>query len=86
MPMIDLFNTYWPLAASLLVGAVSVVLVISVILMKRDESAAIAWVGLILLAPVLGAIAYLLFGINRIRRRAERARPRTSTTYCWSSG
>ncbi len=83
--MIDLFNAYWPLATSLLVGAVSVVLVISVILMKRDEGAAIAWVGLILLAPVLGAIAYLLFGINRIRRRAMRTRPRSSIPRDWTT-
>ncbi|MBO6782248.1 MAG: PLDc N-terminal domain-containing protein [Alphaproteobacteria bacterium] len=81
--MIETINTYWPLAASILVAIVAVVLVVSVILHKRDESAAIAWVGLILLAPVVGAIAYLLFGINRIRRRAMRTRPRTSTPADW---
>ena len=44
-----------------------------VILHKRDVRAAIGWVGLILLSPFMGAAAYYLLGINRIRRRAERA-------------
>lgn len=81
----DLINAYWPLATSLFVGVVSIVLVISVVLIKRDESSAIAWVGLILLAPVLGAVAYLLFGINRIHRRAMRTRPRSSIPHDWTT-
>jgi cardiolipin synthase len=82
--MIDLVISYWPLATTVLVAVIALVLVGSVILHKRDESAAIAWVGLILLSPVIGAIAYLLFGINRIRRRAERTRPAPSTPSDWS--
>jgi cardiolipin synthase len=42
-----------------------------VILNKRDSRAAVGWVGVIWLAPVLGAVLYVLFGINRIRRRAS---------------
>lgn len=76
--MIDIIARYWPLATTVLVGVIAIVLVGSVILHKRDESAAIAWVGLIILSPVMGAIAYLLFGINRIRRRAKRTRSGTS--------
>jgi cardiolipin synthase len=72
--MLELVAFYWPFATTLLVLVVSVVLAASVILYKRNESAAIAWVGLILLSPVIGSIAYLLFGINRIRRRAVRTR------------
>lgn len=73
--MLELVAFYWPLATTFLVVGVAVVLAGSVILYKRNESAAIAWVGLILLSPVIGSIAYLLFGINRIRRRAVRTRP-----------
>ena len=82
--MIDTITSYWPFATSFLLALIAVVLVVSVILHKRDESAAIAWVGLILLAPVVGAIAYLLFGINRIRRRATRTRPHSSTPEDWN--
>jgi cardiolipin synthase len=66
---------YWPYAATSFVVMVTVVLSASVILYKRNERAAIAWVGLILLSPIIGSIAYLLLGINRIRRRASRIRP-----------
>jgi cardiolipin synthase len=45
-----------------------------VILNKRDERAALGWVGIIWLAPIVGPTLYLLFGINRIRRRAQRLR------------
>ena len=40
------------------------------VLYKRDTRAVITWVGLAWLAPYLGAIAYFLLGINRVRRRA----------------
>jgi cardiolipin synthase len=42
-----------------------------VILNRRDTKAAVGWVGLIWLVPVLGALLYILLGINRIRRRAK---------------
>lgn len=73
--MFDYVQQYWPYAATSFVVVVSAVLLASVILHKRNERAAIAWVGLILLSPIIGSIAYLLLGINRIRRRAVRVRP-----------
>lgn len=82
--MTELLVIYWPLFTTAIVGVVAIVLVGSVILHKRDEGAAIAWVGLILLSPVIGAIAYLLFGINRIRRRAVRTRVGTATPSDWN--
>ncbi len=82
--MIDQIVLYWPLATTIAAAVITIVLVGSVILHKRDESAAIAWVGLILLSPIVGAVAYLIFGINRIRRRAERTRPGSSTPVGWN--
>lgn len=73
--MFEYVQQYWPYAATSFVVMVTVVLSASVILYKRNERAAIAWVGLILLSPIIGSIAYLLLGINRIRRRASRIRP-----------
>lgn len=46
------------------------------VLTKRDVRSAIAWVWFILLVPAVGAVAYALFGINRIRVRAAELRPR----------
>jgi len=44
------------------------------VLNKRETVSAIAWVGLIWLAPFLGTLAYVMFGVNRISRRAARLR------------
>lgn len=56
------------IAAVLLV--VDVVASGHVLLRKRDARAAIAWVGFIWLVPLVGALLYLFFGVNRIQRRA----------------
>lgn len=42
-----------------------------VVLHKADVRAAIGWVGLILVFPVVGPVVYWVFGVNRIRRRAR---------------
>lgn len=58
-----------------LVGAIYLVLAIwaglHVILNKRNEASAFSWLGIIVLAPLIGALLYWFFGINRIRRRAQ---------------
>jgi cardiolipin synthase A/B len=41
------------------------------VLYKRDSRAAIGWVGFIWLAPLVGAVCYFMFAINRVRRRAS---------------
>lgn len=65
----------WKLVISLLVALAAVLAAGHVILHKRDVRAALGWVGLIAFAPLVGAIAYLIFGVNRIRRRAQALRP-----------
>src|SRR5512137_2185009 len=40
------------------------------VLYKRDSRSAIAWVGVIWLAPLAGAALYFILGVNRIRRQA----------------
>ncbi|MBL6764110.1 MAG: cardiolipin synthase [Verrucomicrobiae bacterium] len=40
------------------------------VLNKRDSQAAVLWVGVIWLAPVIGPVLYVLLGINRIERKA----------------
>src|SRR4030095_4265763 len=57
-------------AEVVLVSAIAIVASAHAILYKRDSRAAVYWVGLIFLVPVGGALLYLLFGVNRIRRRA----------------
>lgn len=40
------------------------------ILYKRDSRAATLWVGFMWFVPLLGAVLYFIFGINRIKRQA----------------
>jgi len=57
-----------PLLHILLAGAVT----LHVLERKRDVAAATAWIGLAWLAPIVGSALYLIFGINRVQRRAFR--------------
>jgi cardiolipin synthase len=47
-----------------------------VLLRKRDIGGSIGWIGMAWLAPFLGSLLYLVFGINRVTRRAHRLRAR----------
>ena len=59
-----------------LVGVLHVVIAAAVtvhtLTHKREVPAAIAWIGIAWLSPILGALLYVGFGINRVKRRARR--------------
>jgi cardiolipin synthase A/B len=57
-----------------LLAAATTVAAIHAVLNKRDVRSAIGWVGLILLVPGIGAVLYLILGINRISRAARGVR------------
>jgi cardiolipin synthase len=58
--------------AGLVAGLVLAVCVtIHILLRKREVASAVGWIGLVWFAPVSGAIIYVLFGVNRVRRRAR---------------
>lgn len=40
------------------------------LLYKRDPRSAVLWLGLIALLPLVGTVLYVIFGVNRIKRRA----------------
>ncbi|MBU8895859.1 PLDc N-terminal domain-containing protein [Corallococcus sp. M34] len=61
----------WPHVVAILTVLVSVLATAHAVLHKRDVRATVGWVGVVWLVPVLGAVLYLLLGINRIRRRAR---------------
>jgi cardiolipin synthase A/B len=44
------------------------------VIYKRDTRGALLWVGLIMLAPLVGPVLYFLLGVNRIRRQALQLR------------
>ncbi len=66
--------TVWHWALFLLEVVVAGGALLHVILRKNDPRAAAYWVALIALVPVLGAVLYLLLGINIIRRSGRRYR------------
>ena len=45
-----------------------------VLLAKRESRAAIGWLGVAWLSPLVGSLAYYIFGINRVARRALKLR------------
>jgi cardiolipin synthase len=53
---------------------VSLLASVHVVLHKRNSRAVTGWLGLIWLAPVVGLLAYLVLGMNRIRRTAAELR------------
>jgi cardiolipin synthase A/B len=68
--MIETTNGYWPFLIALISALIGVAAAIHAALTKDDVSAAIGWVGIILLSPLIGAALYAIAGINRIRRRS----------------
>ncbi|HZZ26787.1 MAG TPA: cardiolipin synthase [Pirellulales bacterium] len=65
------FQHFWPHLTTAVVAIVELVAACHAVLYKRDTRATIGWVGLILLTPLLGALLYWMFGINRIHRKAK---------------
>ena len=66
----ELITATWPYLAAGFSLLLSVATAGHAIIYKRDSRAAVGWVGLIWLAPVIGPVLYILFGVNRIRRQA----------------
>jgi cardiolipin synthase len=61
---------YWPYLTAVFSVLAALFASAHVLLHKRDTRAAALWIGIIWFAPVVGAVLYLILGVNRIRRRA----------------
>jgi cardiolipin synthase len=72
--MPQILFTVWPYLAFGFDVAISLLASIHAVMHKRDIRAAIGWSGIIWLAPILGTVLYILFGVNRIARRARKLR------------
>ncbi|WP_395020606.1 phospholipase D-like domain-containing protein [Dongia sp.] len=66
------WNAYGAIIGTALHVGLAVAVTVHVLLHKRDVAAAIGWMGLAWLSPIIGPGLYWLFGINRVRRRAYR--------------
>ena len=72
--MTDLLPAPWFQLLATVYVSLSVLASGHAVLSKRDSRAAIGWVGVIWLAPILGVLLYVWLGINRIQRRARALR------------
>ena len=67
--MFETLSAYWPhilVALSILLGVPAA---IHATMTKEEVRAAIGWVGVIVLSPVVGPLIYAVGGVNRIRRK-----------------
>lgn len=60
----------WPWAIAYV--ALASLVTADVLLKKSDVRSALGWIGAVWLAPLIGALLYYMFGINRVTRRALR--------------
>ncbi|MCK8781408.1 cardiolipin synthase [Rhizobium sp. NTR19] len=66
--MLETAEAYWPhilFIVSVVAGAAAA---IHAAMTKEEVRSAVGWVGVIVLSPIIGAVLYLIAGINRIRR------------------
>lgn len=66
--MFQILSTYWPHIVFVLSVVMGATAAVHVAMTKDEVRSAVGWVGVILLSPIIGAVLYLIAGINRIRR------------------
>ncbi|MFS8110428.1 phosphatidylserine/phosphatidylglycerophosphate/cardiolipin synthase family protein [Rhizobium jaguaris] len=66
--MFDLVIAHWGQILAVLSVAMGAAAAIHAAMTKEEVRAAIGWVGVIILSPIVGALLYAVAGINRIRR------------------
>src|ERR1035437_5513702 len=60
----------WQYALAALTLALSLFASGHAVLHKRDSRAAVLWVAFVWFIPLVGAVLYFIWGVNRIKRRA----------------
>lgn len=66
------FEYFWHIVLTVFAVVFSISTSVHAILFKRDHRAAVMWVAFIWFSPIVGAICYVILGVNRIRRRASK--------------
>jgi len=74
----QLWTTPFPHPTTVLVAVLELGMALAatghVLLHKQSTRAAVGWIALVWVAPVVGVVLYVVFGINRIERRARELR------------
>jgi cardiolipin synthase A/B len=72
--VLELAAEYWPILIITLHVVIGLGVSSDIVLRKRDTRAALGWIGVVWLTPLLGALLYFVFGVNRIHRKAQARR------------
>lgn len=73
--LFDWVSAYWVSIVVIVHTSFSILTSLHVLLFKENERTSLAWIGLVVLSPVVGSLFYWFFGINRIKRSAKRIYP-----------
>ncbi|MDR2772686.1 MAG: cardiolipin synthase [Elusimicrobiota bacterium] len=65
------------IAVTITYAVLSIGATIHVLLNKHDIKSSIGWIAIVFLSPFIGTICYIVFGINRVTRKAVRLRSET---------
>jgi cardiolipin synthase len=74
--MIGSTHNFFTISLTVVHTVFALAVTVHVLLHKREVGSAIGWMGLAWLSPVIGSVLYVVFGINRIHRKAYRIRRR----------
>jgi cardiolipin synthase len=75
--LIEWVTIHWVTISVILHFSLSLVTSLHVLLFKENERTSLAWIGLVIFSPFVGSLFYWLFGINRIKRLAQKKHPQT---------
>lgn len=75
--LLEWFCIHWVTIVVFLHISFSFITSVHVLLFKENERTSLAWIGLVIFSPFVGSLFYWLFGINRIKRLAQKKHPQT---------
>jgi len=75
--LLELLYINWVTITVILHFSASLITSLHVLLFKENERTSLAWIGLVVFSPFVGSMFYWLFGVNRIRRQAQKEHPQT---------
>lgn len=75
----DWLRMFWPLILAVLSLAASIAVSLHILIRRHDPRGSLGWLGLVWLVPVGGVLLYVMFGVNRIARRARLLRTQSGS-------
>ena len=73
--LLEWITNYWVTFIVIFHISLSLITSVHVLLFKENERTSLAWISLVIFSPVIGSLFYWLFGINRIKRSAQKKHP-----------